>query len=53
MGYRAVAELGSYLAKEMRNTNFVRKMAARHKSPFTQKYEHLEPFHFYQEAASL
>jgi nitrogenase molybdenum-iron protein alpha chain len=50
MGYRALVEIGYYIAKELRNANFVRKLAARYESPFTEKYEELEPFTFYQEA---
>lgn len=50
MGYRALVEIGYYIAKELRNTNFVRKISERYESPFTKKYDTLEPFTFYQEA---
>lgn len=48
MGYKGLVDFGERIVNELKNTNFVRKFGARYKSPFTEKYENLKPFLFYE-----
>jgi nitrogenase molybdenum-iron protein alpha chain len=49
MGYKGLVIFGERIVNELKNTNFVRKLGAKYESPFTEKYEKLKPFSFYEE----
>ncbi|MDR0853878.1 MAG: oxidoreductase [Clostridiales Family XIII bacterium] len=51
MGYRGLVEFGTTLVELLENTNFVKRLGERYKSPFTAEYENLNPFSFYREEA--
>jgi nitrogenase molybdenum-iron protein alpha chain len=49
VGYRGLYLFASALAATLRNTNFFDKLGARYVSPFTEKFETLGPYRFYEE----
>jgi hypothetical protein len=51
MGYRGLVEFGTTLVELLENTNFVKRLGERYKSPFTADYDNLNPFSFYREEA--
>jgi nitrogenase molybdenum-iron protein alpha chain len=52
IGYRGLYLFASALETTLRNTNFFRKLGARYVSPFTDAFESLGPYRFYDEAGS-
>jgi nitrogenase molybdenum-iron protein alpha chain len=53
MGYRGLVEFGTTLVELLGNTNFIDKLGARYRSPFTSAYENLNPFSFYRKEEAL
>ncbi|MDR3364604.1 MAG: oxidoreductase [Clostridiales Family XIII bacterium] len=53
MGYRGLVEFGTTIVETLDSKNFVAKLGARYKSPFTDTYEGLSPFSFYEEDAAI
>jgi nitrogenase molybdenum-iron protein alpha chain len=49
MGYRGLAYFGDLLVEILHNTNFIRKLGQRYRSPFSEAFEQIEPFGFYRE----
>lgn len=46
-GYPGLIELGERLLRQLKNTNFEKKLKERYVSPFTSTYENLSPFSLY------
>ncbi|MDR0875970.1 MAG: oxidoreductase [Clostridiales Family XIII bacterium] len=53
MGYRGLVEFGTTIVEVLDSKNFVEKLGARYVSPFTEAYEGLSPFSFYDEEAAI
>jgi hypothetical protein len=49
IGYRGLYLFASALATTLSNTNFFRKLGERYVSPFTDTFESLGPYRFYEE----
>ncbi len=48
-GYKGLVSFGHYVANELANTNFIKKLSARYQSPFTKDFENRSPYSFLEE----
>ena len=49
VGYPGLIDLGERLVRQLKNTNFEKKLRERYVSPFTNYYENLAPFSMFVE----